>query len=93
MLQFLMCAIIAFAIWFIVQYTENYNNTQEKAGKVGFDIGGFAGMYTDSYRGSIFIPINEDQKQALVLSDKGYIEKPDYDRIKADQDKDRITSQ
>lgn len=75
------------------QLITNYNNTQEKAGKVGFDIGGFAGMYTDSYRGSIFIPINEDQKQALVLSDKGYIEKPDYDRIKADQDKDRITSQ
>ena len=33
-LQFLMCAIIAFAIWFIVQYTENYNNTQEEAAVV-----------------------------------------------------------
>ena len=33
-LQFLLCAVIAFAIWFIVQYTENYNNTQEEAATV-----------------------------------------------------------
>ena len=49
-------------------------------------------MYTDSYRGSLFIPLNDDQKQALVLSERGYIEKPDYDSIKAEQDMNRTTS-
>ena len=38
------------------------------------------------------IPLNDDQKQALVLSERGYIEKPDYDSIKAEQDMNRTTS-
>ena len=50
-------------------------------------------MYTDSYRGSIFIPLNEDQKQALVLTDRGFIEKPHYDKIKAATDMTLAASQ
>lgn len=74
------------------QYIAEYNSSQEKAGKVGFDIGWFKGMYTESYRGSLFIPLNDDQKQALVLSKRGFIEKPDYDNIKAGQDTHRTIS-
>lgn len=75
------------------RYISSYNSVHDKNAKLNWDIGTVKGWYTDSYRGSIFIPINDDQKQALVFTGNAYIAKPDYDAIKARQDQDRIRQQ
>lgn len=54
----------------------------KKSGKVALEPGWFG----NSYQGMIFIPLNDNQNQALISGNNAYIDKPDSDIVKAKQD-------
>ena len=57
-------------------------NKDKKSGKVALEPGWFG----NSYQGMIFIPLNDNQNQALIAGKNAYIDKPDSDIVKAKQD-------
>ena len=61
-----------------------YNLSPANKSKSKIDIA--AGLFGDSYGSMLFIPLNENQNEALIAGGIGYIDKPDSDIVKARQD-------
>lgn len=63
------------------QMLANYNTTHKD--KKPLDIS--AGMTEDAYRGYVFIPLNQDQKQAMMAAGHAYAPKSDVRGVHAQQ--------
>lgn len=61
-----------------------YNLSPSNKTKAKIDLA--SGWFGKSYGSMIFIPLNENQNEALIAGGIGYIDKPDSDMVKAKQD-------
>lgn len=69
------------------QMLAQYNRTAQKGEKLDWS----SGWFTDSYRGTIYIPMNDQELQSMISGGEAYSPKLNSNMIKAQQDATRLT--
>lgn len=69
------------------QMLAQYNRTAQKGEKLDWG----SGWFTDSYRGTIYIPMNDQELQSMISGGEAYSPKLNSNMIKAQQDATRLT--